>query len=171
MFMTQLGRDCFWCCRTQKFLVWTMQSYWKFSLKALPTNSSALRNNIFVRIWFFISTSFENKVSESQGVGVARSRIPKNISSRIKKIRLRKSNWIIFYIALISCESLLKSSNFFWYFYRNRILAVYHDFHWLLVATKMWTAKLDSHYVKESETLGTSDSAIIPLTRQTCGSD
>jgi len=31
------------------------------------------------------------------------------------------------------------------------ILAVYHDFRWLLVATKLWTGKLHSRYVKESE--------------------
>jgi len=46
-----------------------MQSYWKLSLKALSTYSSALHNNIFVRIWIFLSTAFENKVSESQWVG------------------------------------------------------------------------------------------------------
>ena len=32
-----------------------------------------------------------------------------------------------------------------------RILAVYHDFHWLLVATKLLTAKLHSCYAKESK--------------------
>jgi len=30
-------------------------------------------------------------------------------------------------------------------------LAVHHDFHWLLIATKLLTAKLHSLYVKESE--------------------
>jgi len=33
---------------------------------------------------------------------------------------------------------------------KEMILAVYHDFHWLLVATKLLTAKLHSCYVKES---------------------
>ena len=32
-----------------------------------------------------------------------------------------------------------------------RILAVYNDFHWLLVATKLLTAKLHSCHAKESE--------------------
>jgi len=40
---------------------------------------------------------------------------------------------------------------FFWNFNWNRIHAVYRDFHWLLVATKLLTAKLDARYVKESE--------------------
>jgi len=31
------------------------------------------------------------------------------------------------------------------------IFAVYHDFHWVLVATKLLTAKLHSLYVKELE--------------------
>jgi len=34
---------------------------------------------------------------------------------------------------------------------KRRILAEHHDFHWLLVATKLLTAKLHSCYVKESE--------------------
>ena len=48
---------------------------------------------------------------------------------------------------------------FFWNFYWNRSLAVYHYFHWLLVATKFLTAKLHSRYVKElvSEILERSD--------------
>jgi len=46
------------------------------------------------------------------------------------------------------------------------IIAVYHDFHWLLVATKFLAAKLYSLYVKESESgIGaghfTSDSATL----------
>jgi len=32
---------------------------------------------------------------------------------------------------------------------KQRILAVHHDFHWLLLATKLLTAKLHSRYVKE----------------------
>jgi len=31
------------------------------------------------------------------------------------------------------------------------IIAAYHDFHWLLVATKMLTAKLHLRYAMESE--------------------
>jgi len=31
------------------------------------------------------------------------------------------------------------------------ILAVYHDFDWLLIATKLLTSTLHSQYVKESE--------------------
>jgi len=34
---------------------------------------------------------------------------------------------------------------------KQRILAVYHDFHWVLAATKFLAAKLHSLYVKESE--------------------
>jgi len=34
---------------------------------------------------------------------------------------------------------------------KKRILAVYHEIHWVSVATKFLTAKLDSIYVKESE--------------------
>ena len=34
---------------------------------------------------------------------------------------------------------------------KQRILAVSHDFHWLLFATKLLTTKLHSRYVKESE--------------------
>jgi len=31
---------------------------------------------------------------------------------------------------------------------KQRILAVHHDFYWLLFATKLLTAKFDSRYVK-----------------------
>jgi len=34
---------------------------------------------------------------------------------------------------------------------KQRIVAMRHDFHWLLVATKLVTAKLHSCYVKDSE--------------------
>jgi len=34
---------------------------------------------------------------------------------------------------------------------KHRILAVYHDFHWLLLAAKLLTAKLHSRYVRGSE--------------------
>jgi len=36
---------------------------------------------------------------------------------------------------------------------KQRILAVHNGFHWLIVATKLLTAKLHSLYVKESEIL------------------
>jgi len=40
---------------------------------------------------------------------------------------------------------------------KQRILAVYHDFHWVLVATKFLAAKLHPLYVKESEILERSE--------------
>jgi len=55
---------------------------------------------------------------------------------------------------------------------KQSILAVYHDLHWLLVATKLLTAKLHSRYVKESESeileksASVSESDILPLTTQ-----
>ena len=65
------------------------------------------------------------------------------------------------------------------------ILVVYHDFHWLLVATKLLTAKLYSCYAKESESrvgnfgmagvrnfekvgVGNFGANISPLTPQPC---
>ena len=36
---------------------------------------------------------------------------------------------------------------------KQRILAVYHDFNWLLIATKLLKAKLHSLYVKQPESL------------------
>jgi len=36
---------------------------------------------------------------------------------------------------------------------KQKIFAVHHDFHWLLVATKLLTAKLHSRYVKEPESM------------------
>ena len=56
---------------------------------------------------------------------------------------------------------------------KQRILAVYHNLHWLLVAAKLLTAKLHSFYVKESEVENfgkvtvrhfTSDSATLAIT-------
>ena len=53
---------------------------------------------------------------------------------------------------------------------KQRIQAVYHDFHWLLLATKLFTAKLHSLYVKGSEFLERSklesESDILPPTPQ-----
>ena len=43
---------------------------------------------------------------------------------------------------------------------KQRILALYRDFHWVFVATKFLTAKLYSLYVKESEILERSESEI-----------
>ena len=59
------------------------------------------------------------------------------------RLRLRMSNWIIFYITLLNWEFLLKWYNFFWNFcLKQRFLAVHHDFHWV---------KCHSLYVKESK--------------------
>ena len=49
-----------------------------------------------------------------------------------------------FYITLLSWEFLLKWYNFFWNFW-------HHNFHWLLIATKLLTTKVNFVYVKESE--------------------
>jgi len=51
---------------------------------------------------------------------------------------------------------------------KQRILAVCHDFHWVLVASKLLTVKLHSFYVKqsESEILERSESDILPPTPQ-----
>ena len=61
---------------------------------------------------------------ESEVFGWCRSRIPKNTRSRSLNFfvqrRLRISNWIIFYITLLSWEFLLKWCNFFWNFCRIR---------------------------------------------------
>ena len=66
------------------------------------------------------------------------------------RLRLRMSNWIIFYITLLNWEFLLKWYNFFWNFcLKQRFLAVHHDFHWQLIATKLLTAKLHTLYFKE----------------------
>jgi len=54
-------------------------------------------------------------------------------------VQLRKSNWIIFYITLLSWEFLLKWYNSLRNFCWNRFLAVHHDFYWLLIATKLLT--------------------------------
>ena len=48
---------------------------------------------------------------------------------------------------------------------KQKILVVYHDFHWLLIATKFLTAKLHSLYVRESEILERLES-ILPPTPQ-----
>jgi len=51
------------------------------------------------------------------------SRIPNDTRGRVGysvRLRLRKSNWIIFYITLLSWDFLLKWCNFLWNFYWNR---------------------------------------------------
>ena len=68
---------------------------------------------------------------------------------------------------------LLKCYNFFLkLLLKQRILAVYHDFHWLLVATKMLTAKFHSLYVKSRSRkfwkLSELESDILPPTPQPC---
>jgi len=67
-----------------------------------------------------------------QGVGVVSSRrfLDGVGVGFFVRLRLRKSNWIIFYITLLSWEFLLKWHNFFWNFCWNRFLAVHHGFHW-----------------------------------------
>ena len=74
-------------------------------------------------------------------------------------IRLRLFNWIMFYITLLSREFQL-IWQFLKLFLKQNILAVYHDFHCVLVATKLLTAKLHSFYVKGAE------SEILPPTPQ-----
>jgi len=63
---------------------------------------------------------------------------------------------------------LLKWYNSFWNLFWNRFRAVHCDFHWSLVATKLWTAKVHSRYVKESEweVLERLESDILPPTPQ-----
>jgi len=97
--------------------------------------------------------------SESEVFRWSRSWIPNytRSRSRTKNIRLRlwKYKWIIFYITLLSWEFLLKL------LLTQRILAVYHDFHWVLVATKFLTVKCHSLYVKESGILENSELEIL----------
>ena len=87
-------------------------------------------------------------------------------------IWLQKFNWIIFSIALLNLEYLLVPVEMVQILLKlllkRKILAVYHDFHWLLVATKLLTAKLHTLYVKESESLEKSEleSDILPPTPQ-----
>ena len=53
---------------------------------------------------------------------------------------------------------------------KQRTDAVYHDFHWLLVAGNLLKAKFHSRYVKErvSKILEKSESDILPRTPQPC---
>ena len=45
--------------------------------------------------------------------------------------------------------------------FEQRILAVHHDFHWLLVATKLLTAKLHSRYAMASEILRSAEPKVL----------
>jgi len=56
--------------------------------------------------------------------------------------------------------------NFFWNLLKQGILSVYHDFHGLLVATKLLTAKRQSCYDKVSESDILERSGILPPTPQ-----
>jgi len=77
--------------------------------------------------------------------------------------RLRKFNRITFLHHTPQSEIPVEIVQFLLKFLlKQRILAVCHDFHWLLVATKLLTAKLQSCYVKESEILKWSETDILP---------
>ena len=100
------------------------------------------------------------------------SRIPENIGSRDRifyptpEVRLnhllhRTHNLRIliraYWNGTITFETFIETY--------SRILAVYHDFHWLLVAKKLLTAKLHSRHVKVGN-LERSESDILPPTTQ-----
>ena len=77
---------------------------------------------------FFMWKGLLARVAESVFVW---SRIPNNTRSRSRiyfvRLRLGKSNWIIFYILWYNFF------NFFWNLLKQRIIAMYHDFHWVLL--------------------------------------
>jgi len=52
-----------WCCRTGTFPV-LKQAKLQEIVYEDPVYSSALGNNIFLRIWIFLSTSFEEQGSK-----------------------------------------------------------------------------------------------------------
>jgi len=68
------------------------------------------------------------------------------------RLRLRKSKWITF--ASFSSPKLRIPVELVQFLMKlllkQRILAVYHDFHWVLVATKFMVAKLFIHFVLRS---------------------
>jgi len=90
--------------------------------------------------------------TESEIFGWSRSRTPNNTRSRCR-------SWIFcptpevqsdhFLHHTLSWEFVLKWYNFFWNLCWKRFLAVQQDFHWLLIAAKLFTAKLHFLYVKE----------------------
>jgi len=103
-------------------------------------------------------TSRATRVLESEVFGL--SRIPKNSRSRIL---LSDSGSPIESILTRACWNGTISFEIF----TETILAAYHDFQWLLVATKLLTAKLYSFNAKkESEILERSE--ISPPTPQPC---
>ena len=106
-------------------------SFWKFYLICCRVADTGLRSGV-----------------ESEAVRW--SRIPYDTRGR-GRIFCPTVQLDHFYITLLSWEFLLNRYNFLWNFCWNIILAVYHDFHWVLVATKLLAAKLHSLYVKESE--------------------
>ena len=68
-------------------------------------------------------------------------------------IRLRKPNWIIFLRHTLKLGIPVEMVHFFMkLFLKQRILALYRDFHLLLVAIKLLTEKIHSFHVKESVT-------------------
>jgi len=92
----------------------------------------------------------------NQGCGVVRNRrqIPSNtkIWSRIVlSVRTPEVQLDLFCITLLSWEFLLKVQFLMELLLKQIILALYCDFHWVFVATKFLTAKINSLYVKESE--------------------
>ena len=77
------------------------------------------------------------------------------------RVRLWKSNWIIFYITLLSWKLLLKMVQFLMKLLSKQIiLAVHHGFYLVLVATKFLTVKFHPRYVKESEILERLESGV-----------
>jgi len=95
---------------------------------------------------------------ESEDFGWSWSWIPKN-TKRWCRSRIFLSNpnsgstiepVFIITLQLVAVEMVQFLLKLLW---KQWYLALHHDFHWLLVATKLLTAKLHSHYVKESEIL------------------
>ena len=98
-----------------------------------------------------------------------RSRIPNNTGSRSRIFCPNPDAQLdhFFYITLPNREFLLKWCNFFWNFcWNGGLLPVRHDFHWLLFAAKLLTAKLHSLCVEESQSGILEWSDILPPTPQ-----
>ena len=118
--------------------------------------------------------------SVSQGVwGFGWSRILKNTRSRIFSSDSGSpiESFITSHSYVRNPDScLLKWYNFFWNLLLMKpiILAVHHDFHWLVFATKLLIAKLHSRYMKKSVSgnFGSEESEletnILPPTPQPC---
>jgi len=116
-------------------------------------------------------------VAESEVFGWNRGRIPNDTRSRSRcrsRIFLSDSDsrspigWFLhhtpkLWIPVDMLQFLMK------HLLKQRILAVHHDFHWVLVATKILTAKLHPHSAQESGVgVGhfTSESATLLGTRK-----